>query len=160
MAHYGTHWTPEQHQEVRRQLAANVRPSLIAKATGLNVNRIRKVRRTMLSGAAVAPAPAPAAEPAVMRQELRDALFWRRKAQTAQRELADAEHLAAQLAGLRGTPISVPEWLLDTRAPRRGRSVVGALISDVHMGEVIRAEEPAVIQKPRGRIPAGIGERT
>ena len=146
------HWTDEQKAEVRRRLARGELPRDIGNAVGVCPRTVRLVRRQMLAELttpAIDPKPpaAPAAKPAldadtaIVRQEVRDAAFWRRKAQALQRDLADAEHLAAQFAGLRGTPISIPSWLLDARAPNRGRSVVGALISDVHMGEVIRAEE-------------------
>ncbi|MDE2106974.1 MAG: hypothetical protein KGL39_57700, partial [Patescibacteria group bacterium] len=75
------------------------------------------------------------------RSELHDAAFWRNRHSALQKELAAAEHLAEQLAGLRGVPFSIPKWIMDANNGPRGRSVIGALVSDVHMGEVIDAEE-------------------
>lgn len=75
------------------------------------------------------------------RAEIFDAAFWRKKHASLQKELAEAEHIAAELAGIRGLSINVPDWLVDTRQHKRGRSVIGCLVSDIHMGEVIDPEE-------------------
>lgn len=82
-----------------------------------------------------------AAKPEPTRSEVHDAAFWRKKFTSADRELAEAEHLVGQLAGVRDTQFAVPEWLLLPGSERRGRSVIGCLVSDVHDGEVINAEE-------------------
>lgn len=70
-----------------------------------------------------------------------DAGFWKKKYHTLEKSLGEAEHLAAELAGLRGLSFEIPQWILDTRTGKRGKSVIGALTSDIHMGEVIEAEE-------------------
>lgn len=75
------------------------------------------------------------------RAEVHDAEFWRKKFNTIQKDLGEAEHLVAQLGGLRDVPFTIPDWLVDTRAPKRGKSVIGCLLSDVHMGEVVDPEE-------------------
>lgn len=84
---------------------------------------------------------APDPPPAEQRRAVRDAAFWRARTREVEKELASAEHVAEQLAGVRGTPITVPDWVLRTDSGRRALSVVGALISDVHYGEVISADE-------------------
>ncbi len=84
----------------------------------------------------------PASKPSEpSRGEIRDTAFWRKKHSASEKELADLEHLVAELSGVRGLPFTIPDWILDTRTGRRGKSVIGALVSDIHMGEVISAEE-------------------
>lgn len=77
------------------------------------------------------------------RSEIRDAMFWRAKAANLQKWLDDAERMAEQLAGLREnvSPGRI-EWAMPDTT-RKGSSVVGAILSDMHMGEVIDPEEIA-----------------
>jgi hypothetical protein len=72
--------------------------------------------------------------------EIADAKFWRNKAATLEREIAEAHRLAEQLAGIRAIPVTVPKWTRATGGGKRG-SVLGLHTSDVHMGEVIRPAE-------------------
>jgi transposase-like protein len=74
------------------------------------------------------------------RVERLDAEFWRRKCKAVEKDLADAEHLLGQFGGFQ-IPVTIPDWLIDTRQSKRGKSVIGCLLSDIHMGEVITAEE-------------------
>lgn len=75
------------------------------------------------------------------RLEVRDTSFWRDRARKYERELADQEHVMAQLSGLREVPINVPRWLTSEMKGKAGKSVVSLLLSDIHAGEVIDAEE-------------------
>lgn len=87
-------------------------------------------------------APAAPAAPAVpTRTELHDAAFWRRKYNDAREEATRLEHLAEKLGGIRDVPYRIPDFLQPSAPARRGKSVIGALLSDIHMGEVIAAEE-------------------
>jgi hypothetical protein len=79
-------------------------------------------------------------EPLTSRERF-DAAFWRKKATDAQRKADEAEHVAEQLAGLRGVQWSVPDWIMTAGDGDKGRSVIGCLVSDMHMGEVIDAAE-------------------
>jgi hypothetical protein len=79
-------------------------------------------------------------EPLTSRERF-DAAFWRKKAADAQRAADEAEHVAEQLAGIRGVEWSIPEWIMAAGDGDKGRSVIGCLVSDMHMGEVIDAEE-------------------
>ena len=79
-------------------------------------------------------------EPLTSRERF-DASFWRKKAVEAQRAADEAEHVAEQLAGIRGVEWSIPEWIMAAGDGDKGRSVIGCLVSDMHMGEVIDAEE-------------------
>lgn len=81
------------------------------------------------------------ATPAEERRETRDAAYWQRRARALERELADAEHIAEALSGVRGQTIVIPDWLNTERQSRGGKSVVGLFLSDVHAGEVIDPEE-------------------
>ncbi len=75
------------------------------------------------------------------RRDVRDAAFWRRKSVELQKQLADAEHLAEQLAGLRDQRYVIPDWLLDRTPTKPGKALVGLLLSDIHAGEVVDAVE-------------------
>ncbi len=75
------------------------------------------------------------------RREVRDGSFWRRKATELQKQLADAEHVAEQLAGVRHQPIVVPDWLIARGKGKPGRAVLCMLVSDIHAGEVVSSEE-------------------
>lgn len=77
----------------------------------------------------------------ISRADAFDAGFWKKKHQALEKNLGEVEHLAAELAGLRGMAFDIPDWILDTRVRKRGKSVIGCLVSDVHMGEVIDSEE-------------------
>lgn len=137
----GRRWTHEQTMAVRRDIAAGLSPAIIAERHNVRADSVRKHRREMLSTLALNSEEAvgsPAPEPS--RVETRDASFWRSRAQILERDLADAEHMVEQLAGLHGMNVSVPEWLMAPEGPK-GHSVVGCLVSDVHMGEVISADE-------------------
>lgn len=94
----------------------------------------------------LAEADMPARDPEVVVEPLTsrerfDAAFWRKKANDAQRAADEAEHVAEQLAGIRGVEWSIPEWIMAAGDGDKGRSVIGCLVSDMHMGEVIDAEE-------------------
>jgi hypothetical protein len=89
------------------------------------------------SGSPIVQAPAPEVSPVVKH----DTDFWRKRATALGKELGAAQHTLEQLNGVRDIPYAIPEWLLDTKLHNRGRSVIGCLLSDIHMGEVISAEE-------------------
>lgn len=81
------------------------------------------------------------------RVEVHDATFWRKKFRSLEKELGIYEKRLEQLAGLRQLPFNPPEWLLKTHTGRRGRSVIGMLVSDVHMGETINGDELAGVNE-------------
>lgn len=114
-----------------------------AKALGLDRNTYdNRLKRAVEAGLVGVGAVAnPEQVPEMSRAEIHDAGFWKRKFAATVKELGEAEHMVEQLAGLRGIPFEIPEWLIDTRRDRRGKSVIGCLVSDVHMGEKIDAEE-------------------
>lgn len=109
----------------------------------LKVSKVGKARPTHFpdAGTMVTPEPAPAPPPHEQRRAVHDAAFWRARTNELRRDLSAAEHIAEQLAGIRAAPVTVPDWILREPSGRRARSVVGALISDVHFGEVISADE-------------------
>jgi hypothetical protein len=120
-----------------------------ARETGMNIYTVRKnVMRARTLGLATywgegGTKPRPAAPPAeeMSPAEVHDAAFWRRKCAALEKKVGEADHLIDQIAGLAGMPFFIPNWLLDTRQSKRGKSVIGCLTSDWHMGEVIDAEE-------------------
>lgn len=105
------------------------------------VRRMRNAGMDIFWGGSSARTTSPDQSSTQTRAEQFDAAFWRKKHSALERELAEAEHLAAELAGIRGLSFDIPEWIIDARFSKRGKSVIGALISDIHMGEVIDPEE-------------------
>lgn len=87
-----------------------------------------------------APPPPPEPDPVALRTEARDAAFWRSRANALSRDLADAEALVRNLGGIRDVDTTPPAWTLPGPG-RVGRAVVGCLLSDLHLGEVIEARE-------------------
>lgn len=100
-------------------------------------------RRGILANVVLPPEPEPEpSEPprALSRPEVHDADFWRNKHRALAKELGALEHLVEKLAGVRDIPYQIPDWTLPNGSAR-GLSVIGCLLSDIHMGEVISAEE-------------------
>lgn len=67
--------------------------------------------------------------------------FWRKRSKDLLKKLGQSEHLIEEMLGIRNVPYSVPNWIKPKDDGKRGRSVIGCLVSDVHDGEVISAEE-------------------
>lgn len=82
----------------------------------------------------------PQAAPPLSRAEIHDAGFWKAKATQLTKQISEAEHLLSEMSGLSGIPYSIPEWAL-TPSTTKGKSVIGCLISDIHMGEVVAPDE-------------------
>lgn len=74
--------------------------------------------------------------------EIHDRDFWRREARKHEKEIGKLERVIEELGGIRNVPIQIPEWTLK-RDGRDGeyRAVLGALISDIHYGEVVDPDE-------------------
>lgn len=87
----------------------------------------------------VSPAIPGAMQPASP-MEIRDAGFWRSKAAKAEKERDDLQHLAAQLAGIREVQFAPAIWSSPPPSTK-GRSILIAHTSDLHMGEVVEASE-------------------
>lgn len=129
--------TREMCQAAVDALAKHGNQVAAARAMGLS----RSALQHRLAEAANPPRdPELAVEPLTSRERF-DASFWRKKAADAQRAADEAEHVAEQLAGIRGVEWSIPEWIMAAGDGDKGRSVIGCLVSDMHMGEVIDAEE-------------------
>lgn len=134
------HLTEAEREALRVKLRAGMNPTHAAREIGCDP-RTARAEKKKLAGSGVESAP-PTITPEQERAERLGAEFWRRKAKAAELSLAKAEHLAGELAGVRRQPWQFPDWLLAPVAPsERGRSVVGCLVSDVHMGEVIEPDE-------------------
>lgn len=143
----GQHRSPEQIAEIKAAIRAGaIQPELYAKF-GISSTTIARYRREVRAGeAATRGAPsttdAPAEpNPVEARRDTLDASFWRTKAKALEKDLAFAEQIAEELAGIRAVEVTPPDWAAPVASKTRGHSVIGMLVSDVHMGEVIRAEE-------------------
>jgi hypothetical protein len=89
-----------------------------------------------------APKPfAPDDRPPPTRAEVQGADFWRRRASLLERELATTERVLGQVSGLASQEIEPPEWLAAAKDVPAKRAIIGCLVSDVHMGEVIASDE-------------------
>lgn len=74
------------------------------------------------------------------RLEEHDREFWKRRAKTLETELKLTERVLGELAGLRDAQYQIPEWVFKAK-PGKGKSVVGAHLTDLHMGEVVEPSE-------------------
>ena len=90
---------------------------------------------------AVEAAARPVVHPTLTPREIRDAEFWRRKYEDERKSRAEIEHMFEHMAGLAQMRVDPPEWAAPLGDKRRGRAVLGVLLSDLHFGEVIRADE-------------------
>lgn len=73
-------------------------------------------------------------------QEIRDAAFWKRKANSEERRADEAEHISREIAGMFRRRSISPEWAMPES--RAGAGAVGLIhLSDLHVGEVVRSEE-------------------
>lgn len=72
--------------------------------------------------------------------EVRNAEFWRRKAMEAARELADTRYMLHEVSGLMSRAPVPPKWTLPS-AGKQNRAAGLLTISDIHAGEVIKADE-------------------
>jgi hypothetical protein len=130
----GVRLSAAQEDELRRRIGAGEKPHAAARAMGVGERSARRIARKMLAQAAEKP-------PEVQRREQHDSAFYRRRSLSLARDLAKVELLAEQLAGMRGQPVQPPAWLLAPSSGKRSRSVIGLLLSDVHAGEVVSADE-------------------
>lgn len=103
--------------------------------------------------------PAAPVAPHEARQERLDAAYWRRKAGQLDHDLAQREADLRRAHGILERPVQPPDWA-STRTAIRS-SVAGLLhISDLHVGEVVRADEiagvneynPAIFQRRIRRL--------
>lgn len=138
----GVHFSPEIIAKAVEMFAAGHLAKEVSEALKIGRTGTERLRRRWRAGQLTVPGEqAEEKAPEAMRRETRDAAFWRKRATDAAHDLAAAEHLAEELAGIRGMRVEIPDWLLRSSEGKKGRSVIGALTSDVHMGEVIDAEE-------------------
>ncbi len=113
--------TPEQCQAAVDALAKYGSQVKAARAMGMS----RGAFQERLAKAKNLPRdPEVAVEPLTSRERF-DATFWRKKAAEAQRAADEAEHVAEQLAGLRGVPLNVPDWMAAAGDGEKGRSAIG-----------------------------------
>lgn len=110
----------------------------IANALGLQSSAFNHWRQS--SAVAVA-APAVAAPPDLSPRERHDAAFFKRQSAALRKERDELQHLAEELAGVRGIDVQPPTW--ESVKGDSGRSIIILHTSDVHMGEVI---DPAEIE--------------
>lgn len=75
------------------------------------------------------------------RVDIHNTDFWRKKYRALTKELGQAEHLIKELSGLNAIHYEVPDWVVREPAGSKGHSIIGCLVSDMHMGESIEADE-------------------
>jgi len=104
--------------------------------------RALNMPRGTLASRLRAPVPRGESTPVENRREVHDSSFWRLRAKEHENHLAKAESLIEQLSGVRSMRILPPDWLLTKpTGGKRGRSVIGLLLTDIHAGEVIASDE-------------------
>jgi len=143
----GKHITPEERQTIINAIIAN--PSqpctVIAAELGFADSTVQGLARKIRSGRPVAPVEH-VENPNISTAEVRDAAFWRRKATEATKQAEEAQHVLREMAGIFGRSPVIPEWTLPGNGGT-GRAVGLIHLSDLHVGEVVRAEEVSGINE-------------
>ena len=112
---------------------------------GISYNTGRSMMREVVDAGLISVlknsgAPAPVVEPAPI--EVHDRDFWRKRARAHEKEIGRMERVIEELGGIRNVPIQVPEWTVQRDGSAgQYRAVLGALVSDVHYGEVVDPDE-------------------
>lgn len=136
----GQHITPEVREALRKALLDNpdIAATQIAAMVGVSSDTAQTMRRELkrMGGAS----PALAAEAETSPAEIRNSDFWRRRAKEAEKRADDAEHALGEMAGIASRTPIIPDWTLPTPGTM-GKSVGLIHLSDLHVGEVVRAEE-------------------
>lgn len=132
--------TPEQCQDAVDAVKAYGTQIAAAKALGLSRGTLQN--RLWRAPAVLAAAEKEAEKPEIVtRAEARDAKYWKKRANTAENHLSEAEHLIREISGVRETVIQPPDWLIPAPNGKKSRSVVAGVVSDTHVGEKVRADE-------------------
>jgi hypothetical protein len=126
-------------QEAARRL--NVKSSKLESFLRTEINLANEGKPNFLPDWSLFSDPETVEPPAQTRIEKLGTDFWRKRATDLEKDLASVEHRLEQVAGIRDSRFAIPEWLLRDGSGRRGKSVIGCLVSDVHDGEVISSEE-------------------
>ena len=75
------------------------------------------------------------------RRALHDAEFHTKQNRALRKRFAELEKVLDEVSGLAGIQTSPPTWAMAGDSSKRRRSVIGGLVSDIHDGEVIDADE-------------------
>ncbi|CAH1658125.1 conserved hypothetical protein [Hyphomicrobiales bacterium] len=102
---------------------------------GTLANRIRRARDLVSNNPDMTDKP-----PEVVRREVHDAAFWRKRWNETSKDLAKAERLVAEMGGIAGRPVEPVGWLAPSRE-KTGRAAGLIHISDLHLGEVVDPDE-------------------
>lgn len=146
MARPGTHLTPQERQRLREAIASGqidgkpATMSAIARHTGHHRNTVAETRRELLQAGLTALRGQKAPDPPKP-LEVHDAAFWREKAKKLDKQRGELQRVVEELGGVRGIPIQFPDWVAPPRQSKRGRAVIGGLVSDIHDGERITPGE-------------------
>lgn len=136
------HFPDSLRAQIRERLAeGGITANKLSQELGVDQGTVYKERKLLLKAGAEALKKDQDQDQNQTRAEIHDAQFWRKRFTVLSREMGKIEHRLEQIAGLRNVPVKIPEWMLRTETGGRGRSVIGMLISDVHDGEVISADE-------------------
>jgi len=115
-----------------------------ARALGMKPNTLSEWWRNYQASAKppVEPLEVPVIEtPQPTAREVRDLAFYKRRAAELARKLDETEHLAEELAGIREAVDPVPPEWWSTPSDGKSHSVLILHTSDLHMGEVVDANE-------------------
>lgn len=148
MGAHGKHLTAAEKMDLYRAIVMNeVTGAKLAVRFGVNVHTVRRAKVDLLSAGLKAIAqpkvepPAPSAPEPLAPIQIHDAAFWRRETRRLERQEGELQRVIEELGGIRSTPVRIPDWIVPMQRGRRGKAVIGMFLSDVHDGEVIRADE-------------------
>jgi hypothetical protein len=139
---HGRNLSAEESAKLDAYIRANPRKFAeeIAEHFGINRSTVTNHRKKLFAGEQEPSEVKPAGAAPVSPVEIRDAAFWRRKANENERRAADAEHALREIAGMTKRSIVPPAWSLPMPG-KPGRAAGLIHLSDLHVGEVVRSEE-------------------
>jgi len=140
----GKHLSEEQRAEVFRALLdQKTTVARIAKKLGHQRETISRARRVLMEAgfAALTKQPESVQTPPVSDIEIHDAKFWQRTATARKTEIGKLERALAEMGGIYNSRYSIPKWIMTGYSKRKGRAVIGCLVSDIHDGEKIDPDE-------------------
>jgi len=148
MGAQGANITAEKRAEIYRGLLDH-KESVFRLAARFGVRRetVSRARRELMEAgfkALTAPADSIAQEDPVEPPEpveVHDSSFWRRQAKRLEKEQGKLARLIEELGGVVDLPTKIPKWLTRARHEKKGRAVIGCLVSDIHDGEMIDPDE-------------------
>lgn len=136
----GKHLSPAERKRCEAALSKEMPSNDLARRLKVSDTTLRVIRRDMIDRGLKVAKPGDRGTKDLPPGEVFDAAFWRRKSTSETKRADHAEHALRQLAGIADRKVVAPKWLA-SKPGAKGRAVGLLHLSDLHVGEVVLAEE-------------------